>query len=116
MEKRKVGRPKKVVAPTPKVKINYREAYLQALEVIDDLHQKIEKADERKTVWIDKAKEEYQRAIAIISLVKEQIDTTIDSLVQVELNTGKISTFDAIYHVSMIERVIEAKYNSETEE
>jgi hypothetical protein len=116
MEKRKVGRPKKVVTPTPKVKINYREAYLQALEVIDDLHQQIEKADERKTVWIDKAKEEYQKAIAMISLVKEQIDTTIDALVQVELNTGKITALDAIYHVSMIERVIESKFNSETEE
>jgi hypothetical protein len=30
MEKKKVGRPKKVVATKPKVKINYREAYLQA--------------------------------------------------------------------------------------
>jgi hypothetical protein len=116
MEKRKVGRPKKVVAPTPKIKVNYREAYLQALEVIEDLHQQIEKADERKAVWIDKAKEEYQKAIAIISLVKEQIDTTIDALVQVEVTTGKITSFDAIYHVGMIERVVEAKVNSENEE
>jgi hypothetical protein len=116
MEKKKVGRPKKVVTPAPKIKINYREAYLQALEVIDDLHQRIEKADERKTVWIEKVKEEYQKAIAMISLVKKQIDTTIDALVQVEVTTGKITSFDAIYHVGMIERVIESKFNSETEE
>lgn len=112
MEKKKVSSPKKVVAPTTKIKVNYREHYLQVLEVIEGIHQQIEKADERKTVWIEKAKEEYQKAIAIISLVKEQIDTTFDTLVQ----AGKITSFDAIYHVGMIERVIEAKVNFKNEE
>jgi hypothetical protein len=116
MEKRKVGRPKKVVTPTPKVKINYREAYLQALEVIDDLHQQIEKADERKKVWIDKTKEEFQKNETLFSSVKELVDTAVNDLIQVEVSTGKITALDAIYHVSMIERVMESKFNSETEE
>ncbi len=116
MEKKKVGRPKKVVTPTPKVKINYREAYLQALEVIDDLHKQVEKADERKKVWIDKTVAAHKKNEALFSLVKELVDTTVNDLIQVEVTTGKITALDAIYHVSMIERVIEAKFNSETEE
>lgn len=116
MEKKKAGRPKKVVAPTPKIKVNYKEAYVQALEVIEDLHQQIEKADERKAVWIEKVKELQKKRVALFSLAKDLVDKAINDLIQVEVTTNKITSLDTIYHVSMIERVMEAEFNSETEE
>jgi len=116
MEKKKVGRPKKVVTPAPKIKVNYKEAYLQALEVIEGLNQQIDKAVQKRGFWIQKTEEAQKKNEALFSLVKELVDTAVNDLVQVEVTTGKITALDAIYHVSMIERVMESKFNSETEE
>jgi hypothetical protein len=116
MEKKKAGRPKKVVATAPKIKVNYKEAYLQALEVIDGLYQQLEEADKRKIVWVEKAKELQKKRVALFDLVKELVDTAVNDLVQIEVKTGKITALDAIYHVSMIERIMEAQFNPETEE
>lgn len=118
MEKKKAGRPKKVVPPTPKrkIRVNYKEAYLQAVEVIDGLTEQLKKADERKAVWVAKTVEAHKKNEALFSLAKELVDNAINDLVQVEVATGKITSLDAIYHVSMIERVMEAEVNPETEE
>jgi hypothetical protein len=117
MEKKKAGRPKKVVKTAPKIKVEYKEAYFQALEVIDELqHQQIEEAAKRKAVWVEKAKELQKKNEALFNLVKELVDTAVNDLVQIEVTTGKITALDAIYHVSMIERIMEAQFNPETEE
>jgi CRISPR/Cas system CSM-associated protein Csm2 small subunit len=116
MEKKKVGRPKKVVATKPKIKVNYKEAYIQAVEVIEGLNQQIDKAVQKRGFWIQKTEETQKKNEALFSLVKELVDTAVNDLVQVEVTTGKITALDAIYHVSMIERVMESKFNSETEE
>lgn len=114
--KNKVGRPKKVVPPTPKVKINYKEVYVQSLEVIEELNKQLDKSAQRKGFWVNKAAEATKKNEDLFNLVKELVDNAINNLVQVEVTTGKITSLDAIYHVSMIERVVEAKVNFETEE
>lgn len=145
MEKKKAGRPKKVVAPAPKTAVKNAAFYKKALtnlqkdtdtmqrqyeimlkkaeisrlkykEAYDDLHQQVEKADERKAVWVAKAAEAHKKNEALFGLAKELVDNAINDLVQVEVATGKITSLDAIYHVSMIERVMEAEVNPETEE
>ena len=152
MEKKKVGRPKKVVAPTPKKTVKNIAFYKKALadlhksknilqkdkdtmqrqyethiqkinlyrdkdvEVINDLNQQIDKAVQKRGFWIQKTEEAQKKNEALFSLVKELVDTAVNDLVHVEVTTGKITALDVIYHVSMIERVMEAKFNPETEE
>jgi hypothetical protein len=120
MEKKKAGRPKKVVPPTPKKTVKnaayYKQAFEELREAYDSLCAKNLKLHHGNEQLFQKAEVAQKKNEDLFNLVKEQVDTTIDALIQVELNTGKFSALDAIYHVSMIERVIESKFNSETEE
>ena len=145
MEKKKAGRPKKVVTTASKEPVKNAAYYEKALanlqkdkdtmqrqyeimlkkaeisrlkykEAHDDLHKQAEEADKRKIVWVEKAKELQKKRVALFDLAKDLVDTAVNDLIQVEVSTGKITALDAIYHVSMIERVMEAKFNPETEE
>jgi hypothetical protein len=145
MEKKKAGRPKKVVKTAPKEPVKNAAYYEKALanlqkdkdtmqrqyetllkkaeisrlkykEAHDDLHKQVEEAEEKRQFWIQKTGEAQKKNEALFNLVKELVDTAVNDLVQVEVTTGKITALDAIYHVSMIERVMEAKFNPETEE
>lgn len=90
-------------------RVKYKEAY-------DQLYAKSLSLHDEKEEWLQEADVAHKDQEALIALIKELVDDTINSLVTVDANTGSISALDAIYHVGMIERVVEAKFNSETEE
>lgn len=120
MEKKKVGRPKKVVIETPQKTVKnatyYKQAFNELKEAYDQLYAKNLSLHHEKEKWFQIADIANKDQEALVSLVKSLVDTAINDLLQVEVTTGKITSLDAIYHVSMIERVMEANDNSETEE
>jgi hypothetical protein len=120
MEKKKAGRPKKVVAPTPKKTVKnaayYKQAFEELREAYDSLCAKNLKLHHGNEQLFQKAEVAQKKNEALFSLVKELVDASVNDLIQVEVSTGKITALDAIYHVSMIERIMEAQFNPETEE
>ncbi len=116
-----MGRKKKEVAvdaPKPVVKnAAYCKNIAQNLMIAnDELAHAYDTAIQDKEDWFQHAGKAHKDQEALLALVKELVDDTIHNLVTVDANTGSITALDAVYHVGMIERVIEAKFNPETEE
>ncbi len=94
----------------------YKQAFNELKEAYDQLYAKNLNLHNEKEKWFQIADIAHKDQEALVNLVKKLVDKAINDLIQVEVLTNKITSFDAIYHVGMIERVIEAKFNSETEE
>lgn len=120
MEKRKAGRPKKVVTQTPEKTVKnaayYKNIAQNLMIANDELAHAYDTAIMDKEDWFQHADKAHKDQEALLALVKELVDDTIHNLVTVDANTGSINALDAVYHVGMIERVIEAKFNPKTEE
>lgn len=116
-----MGRKKKEIAvdtPKPVVKnaISYRQAFSELKVAYDQLYAKNLSLHNEKEEWLQHTEKAHKDQEALLALVKELVDDTIHNLVTVDTNTGSINALDAVYHVGMIERVIEAKFNPKTKE
>lgn len=116
-----MGRKKKEVAvDAPKAVVKnsaYYKNIAQNLMIANDkLANAYDSAIKDKEDWFKHADKAHKDQKALLALVKELVNDTISNLVTVDANTGSINALDAVYHVGMIERVIEAKFNPETEE
>jgi len=118
--KKKVGRPKKEVTETPKKEVKniayYKNMVESLLQTNNELGNAYERALEDKEYWFQVADKAHKENETIVSNVKQTVDETISSILSVHELTGEINPIDIIYNVSMIDRMIQAKYNSDTEE
>jgi hypothetical protein len=118
--KKKVGRPKKEVTEAPKKEVKniayYKNMVESLLQTNNQLGNAYERALEDKEYWFQVADKAHKENETIVSNVKQTVDETISSILSVHELTGEINPIDIIYNVSMIDRMIQAKYNSDTEE
>jgi esterase/lipase len=121
MEKKKVGKPKKVVTESPKREVkNSGEFYKNlAQELAEEnavLEARLERALEDKEYWFQTADKAHKENETIVEDIKQVVDETISTILAVHELTGEINPIDVIYNVNMINRMIQAKYNPKTEE
>jgi sugar-specific transcriptional regulator TrmB len=120
MEKRKAGRPKKVVTTAPEKTVKNAAYYKNIAENLmranDELSIAIQQALEEKEEWFEHADKAHKEQEALVAVVKDLVDDTINNLINVEANIGSITVLDVIYNIGIIERVVEAKFNPKTEE
>ena len=118
--KNKPGRPKKVVTESPKKEVKNAAYYKQAFEEIKEgynvLETRLQRALEDKEYWFQVADKAHKENESIVEVVKELVDDTISSILSIEANTNEITPLDIVYNVSIINRVIESKFNPKTEE
>ncbi len=118
--KKKPGRPKKVVNEAPKKEVKnaafYKNIAQEIAEANDVLEARLQRALEDKEYWFQVADKAHKENETIVSNVKQTVDETISSILSVHELTGEINPIDIIYNVSMIDRMIQAKYNPKTEE
>jgi L-lactate utilization protein LutB len=118
--KNKPGRPKKVVTESPKKEVKnaafYKNIAQEIAEANDVLEARLQRALEDKEYWFQVADKAHKENETIVSNVKQTVDETISSILSVHELTGEINPIDIIYNVSMIDRMIQAKYNSDSEE
>lgn len=116
-----MGRRKKEVAiqaPKPVVKNtaffkNLAEELVQANAVLEA---RIENALEDKEYWFQHADKAHKENEAMLESVRELVEDAINTLIDVKVATDEITPLDVIYNVSMINRIIEHKFNPETTE
>ena len=120
MEKRKAGRPKKVVTTAPEKTVKnaayYKQAFNELKEAYDELYAKNLSLHHEKEEWFQHADKAHKEQEALVAVVKDLVDDTINNLINVEANIGSITVLDVIYNIGIIERVVEAKFNPKTEE
>jgi hypothetical protein len=118
--KKKVGRPKKVVTESPKKEVKnaafYKNIAQEIAEANDVLEARLQRALEDKEYWFQVADKAHKENETIVDDIKQVVDETISSILSVHELTGEINPIDIIYNVSMIDRMIQAKYNPKTEE
>jgi hypothetical protein len=86
------------------------------LKANDELSISYQKILDEKEEWFQHADKAHKENEALVELVKQIVDDTINNLINVEANIGSISVLDVIYNIGIIERVVEAKFNPKTEE
>jgi len=118
--KRKVGRPKKVVNEAPKKEVKntayYKDMVESLLQTNNELGNAYQVALEDKEYWFqmfDRANKEQEQMLATLG---ELVNDTINSMMNVHETTNDISPLDILYNVNMIQRVMNVKFNSPTEE
>jgi hypothetical protein len=116
-----MGRKKKEVAvDAPKVVVKnaayYKQAFNELKEAYDQLYAKNLSLHHEKEEWFQHADKAHKEQEALVAVVKDLVDDTINNLINVEANIGSISVLDVIYNIGIIERVVEAKFNPKTEE
>lgn len=95
---------------------HYKNVSKNLLAANDELSIAIQQALEEKEEWFQHADKAHKENEALVELVKQIVDDTINNLVNVEANIGSISVLDVIYNIGIIERVVETKFNSKTKE
>ena len=119
MEKRKAGRPKKVVTTAPEKTVKNAAYYKNIAENLmranDELAIAYDYAIKEKEEWFEIADKAHKEQEALVAVVKDLVDDTINNLINVEANIGSITVLDVIYNIGIIERVVEAKFNPKTE-
>ena len=116
-----MGRKKKEVAvDAPKAVVKnaayYKQAFNELKEAYDQLYAKNLSLHHEKEEWFQHADKAHKEQEALVAVVKDLVDDTINNLINVEANIGSISVLDVIYNIGIIERVVEAKFNPKTEE
>jgi exonuclease VII small subunit len=118
--KKKPGRPKKVVNEAPKKEVKnaayYKQAFNELNEAYELLQAKYYSALEDKEDWFQRADKAYKDQEAILEGVEELVNNTVTNLLAVHETVEEITPLDIIYNVTMIHRVIDAQFNSSTEE
>ena len=95
---------------------HYKNVSKNLLAANDELSIAIQQALEEKEEWFEHADKAHKEQEALVAVVKDLVDDTINNLINVEANIGSISVLDVIYNIGIIERVVEAKFNPKTKE
>jgi hypothetical protein len=113
-----MARKQKQVAEKPPVKnaAYYKKIAEEITEAHNILEARLERALEDKEYWFQAADKAHKENETIVDDIKQAVDETISTILAVHELTGEINPIDIIYNVSMIERMIQAKYNPKSEE
>ena len=118
--KRKPGRPKKVVNEAPKKEVKNAAFYKRIAEEIAESHDvlevRLERALEDKEYWFQIAEKAHKEQETMLATLGELVNDTINSMMNVHETTNDINPLDILYNVNMIQRVMNVKFNSPTEE
>lgn len=95
---------------------HYKNVSKNLLAANDELSIAIQQALEEKEEWFEHADKAHKENEALVELVKNLVNDTINNLVNINTNIGSISVLDVMYNIGIIERVVEAKFNPKTEE
>ena len=118
--KKKPGRPKKVVNEAPKKEVKnaayYKNMVDSLLETNNQLGNAYQAALEDKEYWFQRADQAYKDQEAMLEGVEELVNNTVTDLLSIHETVKEITPLDVIYNVTMIHRVINAEFNSSTEE
>ena len=94
----------------------YKNISDNLLKANDELSISYQKILDEKEEWFQHADKAHKENEALVSLVEKIVNDTISNLVNIDANTGSITTLDVMYNVGFIHRVVEAKFNYKTEE
>ena len=116
-----MGRRKKEVAvqapkPTVKNAAYYKNLAQEIAEANEVLEARLERALEDKEYWFQHADKAHKEQEAMLETIKAAVEDTINTLICVHEVTDDINPLDIIYNLSMINRIMQAKFNPETEE
>jgi hypothetical protein len=110
----------KVADKAPKQPVKNAAFYKKIAENLmranDELAVAYDYAIKEKEEWFEIADKAHKDNKTVVEDIKQAVDATISTILAVHEVTGEINPIDIIYNVSMIERIIEAKYNPKTEE
>jgi hypothetical protein len=108
----------KVEAPKQPVKnaAYYKKIAEEITEAHNILEARLERALEDKEYWFQIADKAHKENESVVEDIKQVVDETISTILAVHELTGEISPVDVVYNVTMIDRIIQAKYNPKTEE
>jgi hypothetical protein len=118
--KKKPGRPRKVVNEAPKKEVKNAAFYKRIAEEIAESHDvlevRLERALEDKEYWFQIAEKAHKEQETMLATLGELVNDTINSMMNVHETTNDINPLDILYNVNMIQRVMNVKFNSPTEE
>jgi hypothetical protein len=95
---------------------HYKNVSKNLLAANDELSIAIQQALEEKEEWFKHADKTHKEQEALLSLLKYLSNTAIQNLMKVSVDTKGITVIDMVYHIGIIRRTIEAKFNPKTEE
>jgi hypothetical protein len=111
---------KKEQVEAPKKLVKNAAFYKKIAEEIGELHDileaRLERALEDKEYWFQVADKAHKENETIVKDVKELVDETISTILALHEETNEIIPMDVIYNVTMIDRLIQAKYNPKVEQ
>jgi hypothetical protein len=94
----------------------YKQTIEHLVKANDELSIAIQQALEEKEEWFEHADKAHKEQEALLSLLKYLSNTAIQNLMKVSVDTKGITVIDMVYHIGIIRRTIEAKFNPKTEE
>ena len=116
-----MGRRKKEVAvqapkPTVKNAAYYKKIAEEIAQENANLDKALAYALEDKEYWFQIADKAHKENEVMLESVRKLVEDAINTLIEVKVATDEITPLDVIYNVSMINRIMQAKFNPETEE
>jgi len=108
-----MGKKQKQVAEKAPIKnaAFYKKMAEEIAEAHNILEARLERALEDKEYWFQVADKTHKENQTIVDDIKQVVDETISTILAVHELTGEISPVDVVYNVTMIDRMIQAKYN-----
>ncbi len=110
----------KVADKAPKQPVKNAAYYKKIAEEIAESHDvleaRLQRALEDKEYWFQAADKAHKENETIVEDIKQVVNETISTILAVHELTDEINPTDVIYNVTMIDRIIQAKYNPKTEE
>lgn len=113
-----MGKKQKQVAEKAPIKnaAFYKKMAEEIAEAHNILEARLERALEDKEYWFQVADKAHKENQTIVDDIKQVVDETISTILAVHELTGEISPVDVVYNVTMIDRMIQAKYNPKVEQ
>jgi archaellum component FlaF (FlaF/FlaG flagellin family) len=91
----------------------WKQAFKELEEAHNNLYLSYIKVQQANQEWVDEADKAHKEVESIARDVTSLIEQTIKNLVAVGHNTEEISNEDVIYHLNLMDRSIQSKYNPE---
>ena len=116
-----MGRRKKEVAvqapkPTVKNAAYYKKIAGEIAQENANLDKALAYALEDKEYWFQIADKAHKENEAMLESVRKLVEDAVNTLIDVKVATDEITALDVLYNVSMINRIIEHKFNPITTE
>ena len=92
----------------------WKQAFKELEEAHNHLYLSYIKVQQANQEWVDEADKAHKEVESITKHVTFLVEETIKNLVAVGDNTDEISNEDVIYHLNLMDRSIQSKYNPES--